>query len=93
MATQSSEASTTITGEWECTECGYIEEGTETRRPGGCPECGAPADSLEFYAYEEDDWEEDEKELALLDANDDELYEDDVDREEGEEKEDEEGVF
>ncbi len=66
----------TITGEWECAECGYIEEGVETRRPAQCPECDAPAESLEFYAYEDDDWEADMDELALLDADDEDLDED-----------------
>ncbi len=77
-----------VTGEWECTECGYIEEGNEARRPAQCPECDAPAESFEFYAYEDDDWEVDEEELSLLDGDDNDLYGDDF--EEDEEPEDDE---
>ena len=44
-----------ITGEWECMECGYTEEGTELRPPKKCPECDAPANALEFFAHEDDD--------------------------------------
>jgi hypothetical protein len=43
-----------VTGEWECMECGYVEEGTERRRPKKCPECDAPASALEFFSDEED---------------------------------------
>jgi hypothetical protein len=43
-----------VTGEWECMECGYIEEGFEGRRPKKCPECDAPASALEFFSGEED---------------------------------------
>ncbi len=43
-----------VRGEWECMECGYIEKGSEARRPAQCPECGAPASALEFFA--DDDW-------------------------------------
>ena len=25
-------------GEWECTECGSIEEGAKSRRPAKCPQ-------------------------------------------------------
>ncbi len=75
----------TITGEWECTECGCIVEGVETRRPPACPECDAPADALEFFAYDEDtedDWEEEaEDELDALDdeedLEDEDYYDDD----------------
>jgi hypothetical protein len=47
-------------GEWECMECGYIEEGAETDRPQICPECGSPVQALEFFPYgeDEDDWED-----------------------------------
>lgn len=48
-----------ITGEWECMECGYIEEGSQARRPARCPECGAPANALEFFSYEDEEEEED----------------------------------
>ena len=44
-----------LTGEWECMECGYIEAGVKARRPRECPECGAPANALEFFASEESD--------------------------------------
>jgi hypothetical protein len=57
-----------ITGEWECMECGYIEEGNEAQRPPKCPECGAPASALEFFS-EEEDW-------ARAEFEDDEGYED-----------------
>jgi hypothetical protein len=40
-------------GEWECTECGYIETGEE--RPPRCPECGAPGEAFDFYEYEDDE--------------------------------------
>lgn len=55
-----------ITGEWECLECGYIEEGIRSRRPKSCPECGAPANAMEFFPYEprgeadDADWEVDD---------------------------------
>jgi hypothetical protein len=71
----------TVTGEWECMECGYIEEGTEARRPKLCPECDAPASSLEFFPYEEDDRERDEFE------QDDEYEDEDLDEEDYEEEE------
>ena len=63
-----------ITGEWECMECGYIEEGIRARRPAVCFECGAPKNALEFFSYEtqdtagEEDWDADD-----LDANSDKL--------------------
>jgi len=50
------------TGEWECMECGYVEEGVKTQRLLACPDCSAPAQALEFFPYEDDeddsDWEE-----------------------------------
>jgi hypothetical protein len=58
------------TGEWECMECGYIQAGSEARRPMECPECGAPASALEFFGDaddgdeerdDEDDLDEDEE--------------------------------
>ena len=51
---RSSEELAGVMGEWECMECGYIEEGVEGRRPKKCPECGAPASALEFFSDEED---------------------------------------
>ncbi len=74
-------------GEWECMECGSIEEGTKSRRPAKCPECGAPPSSLEFFSYEdeEDEWEGDEvddddeleDELDDSDESDDDEWDDD----------------
>ncbi len=72
---QSSKAPT-VTGEWECSECGYTEEGIEARRPSKCPECDAPADALEFYTNEEDDWDESDEDLEDEDLELDEADED-----------------
>ena len=47
-----------VAGEWECMECGYIAKGIESRRPAECPECGASARALEFFA--DDSWDEEE---------------------------------
>lgn len=47
-------------GEWECMECGCIVKGLATKRPAECPECGASARVLEFFA--DDDWDEAEDE-------------------------------
>jgi hypothetical protein len=77
-----------VTGEWECMECGYIEEGTQTARPAQCPECGASPDSLEFFSFDDDDedeWEEaeedddDEKDedLEAFDEDEDDFEADD----------------
>ena len=41
-------------GEWECMECGYIEQGVRSRRPRECPDCGAPTQALEFFPFEGD---------------------------------------
>lgn len=55
-----------ITGEWECMECGYVEEGARQQRPSVCFECGAPASALEFFPYEQhggsdaEDWDSDD---------------------------------
>jgi hypothetical protein len=72
----------TVTGEWECTECGNIVEGIESRRPAGCPECEAPAAALEFFSYddpEEDEWqdESDEDDEDDEDEDEDELEDED----------------
>lgn len=66
------------TGEWECAECGYVEEGVRGRRPQECPECGAPGAAFEYFAYDEDDdeWELDD-ELDELDDDDDDVDDDD----------------
>lgn len=47
-------------GEWECMECGYIEAGAKSRRLEACPECGAPAEALEFFPFGDEDeaWED-----------------------------------
>lgn len=69
----------TATGEWECMECGHIEEGTLARRPLKCPECNAPAEALEFFSYdddEEEEWESGEDDDALDDEDDE--YEEDI---------------
>ncbi len=71
-----------VTGEWECTECGYIVEGLESRRPAGCPECEAPADALEFFSYddpEEEEWQDEADEFDDDEYEDDEDYEDEED--------------
>ncbi len=77
----------TATGEWECTECGYIVEGTAAQRPPHCPECDAPADALEFFANEDeidDDWDE-----ATDDGLDDDDFEDDEDYDDDPDEDDE----
>ena len=68
-----------ITGEWECTECGYVEEGTDARRPAKCPECGATPEALEFFPFDdEEEWEEDEdEEEEFEDLDEDEEWEED----------------
>jgi predicted nucleic acid-binding Zn-ribbon protein len=65
-------------GEWECMECGYIEAGVKGRRLKACPECGAPAQAMEFFAYgdDEDAWE-DEAARDLYDEEDEDETEDD----------------
>ena len=75
-----------VTGEWECMECGYIEEGTESKRPRKCPECNAPANALEFFSYDDDsdsDWSHEDEDDELDYDDDDES--DDYDIEESEE--------
>lgn len=57
--------------EWECMECGYIEEGT--RPPMRCPECGSSRNHFQRLDMLEED--EDEA-LDLIDADDDEEEED-----------------
>jgi len=73
----SSEELAGATGEWECMECGYVEEGVEGRRPKKCPECDAPASALEFFSDEDD-------------ADFDRIAEDEYDDEDTEEYEEEE---
>ncbi|MCB0199413.1 MAG: hypothetical protein H6649_01255 [Caldilineae bacterium] len=55
-----------LEGEWECMDCGYIEEGSSNRRPKACPECKSSGAAFEFFEYEEVD-----------DLDDDDLYDDD----------------
>ena len=70
------------TGEWECMECGYIQEGSQARPPKECPECGAPADAFDFFSAGEssdDDWDsddpdDDEEEDAYDDSEDEDRY-------------------
>jgi len=72
-----------VTGEWECLECGYVEEGIRMRRPKECPECGAPADAFDFFfddEFNDEDWNS-----AVLDDE----YEEDDENEEDFEDEDE----
>ena len=65
-------------GEWECMECGYIEEGVPGRRPPKCPECNAPASALEFFSYEDDtDWDQDQDEEGDVEDEQDEDYDED----------------
>ena len=70
-------------GEWECMECGSIVAGARAQRPAECPDCGAPAQALEFFAYgaEEDDaaWDAESPE-GLYDEADDVLDHDDDER-------------
>lgn len=64
-------------GEWECMECGFIEEGTEAKRPKRCAECGAPASALEFFPYDDDaDWRQVESEDLFEEEFEDEEFED-----------------
>jgi hypothetical protein len=67
-------------GEWECMECGYIEEGLRARRPKECPECGAPADAFDFFADAESDddtWDSDDLEDDEEDEYDEDLEDED----------------
>lgn len=49
-----------LEGEWECMDCGYIEEGSSNRRPKACPECNSSGEVFEFFEYEEvDDLDDD----------------------------------
>ena len=80
-----------VTGEWECMECGYIEEGTESKRPRKCPECNAPANALEFFSYNGDadaDWPREDEDDEFDDEEDEEVDEfgdEDFDDEDSEE--------
>ncbi len=76
-------SASTVTGEWECDECGYTRRGTLRNRPSRCPECGAPGDAFTFWSDDEEeeefeDWDEEEEEWE---------EEEDWDEEEEEEEE------
>jgi hypothetical protein len=63
-------------------ECGYVAEGARARRPAQCPDCGAPAQALEFFSYgddEDDAWEGESAESLYDEDDDDELVNDDDD--------------
>ena len=62
-----------LEGEWECMDCGYIEEGVSNRRPKKCPECNGPASAFEFFEYEDEDWDD------VVDDYEYEDYDDDLD--------------
>lgn len=62
-----------VTGEWECDECGFVRRGTlHQRPPRNCPECGASAESFSF-------WPDDDEDMDDLDEydEDEEGWEDD----------------
>lgn len=56
-----SDASNTITGVWECDECGFTRRGTLNDRPEYCPNCDAPGDAFSFWS---DVDEEEQEEVA-----------------------------
>ncbi len=58
-------------GEWECMECGYVEQGVMPKRPKVCPDCGAPAQALEFFPSGDD-----EPAWHAVQVDDDEDFED-----------------
>lgn len=72
-----------VDGEWECMECGFIEEGPSNRRPKKCPECGASASAFEFFEYEDEDWDDseqfDEDDLDIDDEIEDDWDDEDED--------------
>lgn len=81
MAMPKAKSNDALEGEWECMECGYIEEGVSNRRPKRCPECNAPATAFEFFEYEDedwddldDDWEDDDEYNDIDDLDDDDDF-------------------
>lgn len=75
MAVSTGPEKSTITGEWECDECGYVRRGTLRNRPGRCPECSASANAFSFWSDDEDDdddWDDEED-----DDGDDDDWDDD----------------
>lgn len=73
----------TITGEWECDECGYTRRGILRSRPLRCPECGASSDSFSFWSDDDEDVDDedvdDEDEDEDWEEDEDEDWEDDDD--------------
>ena len=50
-----------VSGEWECSDCGYYVRGTSRKTPKRCPECGGTSEVFDFYPDDdEDDWEDDD---------------------------------
>jgi predicted nucleic acid-binding Zn-ribbon protein len=87
MNSESGPAAETASGEWECMECGYVEEGARARRPAKCPDCGAPGQALEFFPYgddEDDEWTDASTESLYDEDEDEELLDDDDDERSGE---------
>lgn len=68
--------------EWECLDCGYVEEGN--RPPLRCPECGSARNHFQRIDLMEEDEDE------ALDALDDDYDEED---EEDLDWDDEDGLF
>jgi len=71
---RSMQMQSTITGEWECDECGYTRRGTLRNRPGRCPECGAPGEAFSFWSDDEDEdgeWDDEDEEWDDEDEWDD----------------------
>jgi hypothetical protein len=82
--TRSSEELAGATGEWECMECGYVQEGVEGQRPKKCPECDAPASALEFFSGEED---------VILNRSVGDEYDEEIEEEEEYEEEDRGSIY
>lgn len=76
MQTKNKQPFTTISGEWECDECGYTRRGTLRNRPARCPECGAPGDSFSFWSDDDEDVDDLDEEW---DDDDDDDFDDDWD--------------
>jgi hypothetical protein len=62
------------TGEWECMECGYIEDGIRARRPQICPECGAPVEAFDFFSYDGSEKEDRDSDLLTGDEYEEDAY-------------------
>lgn len=49
---------TSIKGEWECDECGYVQPRVSSKPPAGrCPECSET--EFVFFEYSDEDSDED----------------------------------